>query len=193
MKMKKVFRQTISFFVVFVILTGGMYPLLITGFAALVFPWQAVGSPVTGKNGEIIGSKLIGQEVSNPAYFWGRPSATAEYPYNAQASGASNLSVLNPILKQQVNDRMAHLKAADPENSLPVPVDLVTASASGLDPDISPAAAYYQAHRVAAARGLPDQKVRDLIAAHIEKPFLLIFGEPRVNVLLLNLALDSVQ
>jgi potassium-transporting ATPase KdpC subunit len=191
--MKNSIKSSITFLLVFAVLTGVIYPLLVTGLAAVIFPWQAGGSLIKNPDGAAIGSQNIGQEFTSPKYFWGRPSATASQPYNAMASGASNLSVLNPELARQAEERMARLKAADPDNTLPVPVDLVTASASGLDPDISPAAAYYQVHRVASARGLTEQKVRDLVTAHIEKPFLYIFGEPRVNILSLNLALDSVQ
>ncbi len=191
--MTKIFKQSLAFLVLFILITGILYPLLVTGLAVVIFPWQAGGSLIKSADGLIIGSQNIGQEFTSPKYFWGRPSATAGQPYNAAASGASNLSVLNPELARQVEERMTRLKAADPDNTLPVPVDLVTASASGLDPDISPSAAYYQVHRVAAARGLPEQTVHDLVTAHIEKPFLYIFGEPRVNVLSLNLALDSVQ
>lgn len=191
--MKNTLKKSVVFLFAFILLTGIAYPLLVTGVAAVLFPWQANGSLVKESNGAVVGSQNIGQEFTSPAYFWGRPSATADHAYNAQASGASNLSVLNPILQQQVAERIARLKAAEPENTLPVPVDLVTASASGLDPDISPAAAYYQVHRVAVARHLPEQRIRDLVANHIEKPFLFIIGEPRVNVLSLNLALDSVK
>jgi len=192
-KMKNNLKQSLAFLLIFVVLTGVLYPLLVTGLAAVIFPWQAGGSLIKSPDGIVIGSQNIGQEFTSPKYFWGRPSATAGQPYNAMASGASNLSVLNPDLAKQVEGRMARLKAADPDNTLPVPVDLVTASASGLDPNISPAAAYYQVHRVASTRGLTEQKVRDLVTARIEKPFLGIIGEPRVNVLSLNMALDSVQ
>lgn len=191
--MKNTIKQNLVIFAAFVIITGVIYPLLVTGAAAVLFPWQANGSLIKGPDGKTVGSQNIGQEFTSPEYFWGRPSATAGQPYNAQASGASNLSVLNPELQKQVAERMAHLKEADPENTLPVPVDLVTASASGLDPDISPEAAYYQVHRVAVARHLPEQQVRDLVTKHIVKPFPGIPGKPAVNVLSLNLALDSVQ
>jgi K+-transporting ATPase ATPase C chain len=191
--MKNNIKQSLAFFFIFVVITGVLYPLLVTGLTAVIFPWQSGGSLIKAADGTVLGSQVIGQEFTSPKYFWGRPSATAGQPYNAMASGASNLSVLNPELARQAEERMARLKAADPDNTLPVPVDLVTASASGLDPDISPAAANYQVHRVASARSLPEQTVRDLVTAHIEKPFLNIFGEPRVNVLSLNMALDSVQ
>ena len=191
--MKNNIKQACVLFILFVVITGVIYPLLVTGVAAVIFPWQAGGSLVKNSAGVVIGSKNIGQSFDSPQYFWGRPSATADHPYNAQASGASNLSVLNPELQKQVAERVARLKAADPENTLPVPVDLVTASASGLDPEISPEAAYYQVHRVAAARHLPDQQVRDLVTAHISKPLPGIPGASVVNVLSLNMALDSVQ
>jgi len=186
-------KPVLVIFAFFVLLTGLLYPLLMTGVAQVIFPAQANGSLVTTSSGEPIGSMLIGQSFSAPEYFWGRLSATAEEPYNASASGGSNYSVLNPALQEQVQARMDALQAADPENTAPVPVDLVTASASGLDPHISPAAAYYQVPRVAQARGLSEEQVRALVLEHIEKPLLGIFGEPKVNVLLLNLALDSVQ
>jgi potassium-transporting ATPase KdpC subunit len=169
------------------LLTGAAYPALVTGIAQLIFPGQANGS-VTAQQ-----SALIGQPFSDPAFFWGRPSATANYPYNAQASGASNLGPTNPALTQAVQERIAALRAADPANLAPVPVDLVTASASGLDPDISPAAAYYQAHRVASMRGLSEDQVNRLIAAHTTPPQFGILGEARVNVLGLNLALAGVK
>jgi len=191
--MKNSIKQTLVIFAAFVLITGVIYPLLVTGLATVLFSWQAGGSLVKGPDGAYVGSQNIGQEFTSPEYFWGRPSATAGQPYNAQASGASNLSVLNPELQKQVAERIARLQEADPDNTLPVPVDLVTASASGLDPDISPEAAYYQVHRVAAARHLPEQQVRDLVTQHIVKPFPGIPGEPAVNVLSLNLALDSVQ
>lgn len=192
-KMKNNIKNSFVFLAAFILITGLLYPLLVTGVAAVIFPWQANGSLIKGVDGNIVGSQNIGQEFTSPKYFWGRPSATAGQPYNAMASGASNLSVLNPDLQKQVSGRIDRLKAADPENVLPIPVDLVTASASGLDPDISPAAAYYQVHRVAAARHLPEKQVQDLVTGQIIQPFLGIIGEPRVNVLSLNLALDSVQ
>jgi len=191
--MVRMIKPVLVIFAFFVLLTGLLYPLLMTGVAQVIFPAQANGSLVTTSSGEPIGSMLIGQSFSAPEYFWGRLSATAEEPYNASASGGSNYSVLNPALQEQVQARMDALQAADPENTAPVPVDLVTASASGLDPHISPAAAYYQVPRVAQARGLSEEQVRALVLEHIEKPLLGIFGEPKVNVLLLNLALDSVQ
>lgn len=180
-------------FAFFGLLTGLVYPLLMTGIAKVAFPYQANGSLIARQDGRVSGSAQIGQSFDDPKYFWGRLSNTAGMAYNAASSGGSNYSVLNDALLKQTQARIDALHAADPENNLPVPVDLVTSSASGLDPHISPAAAYYQAARVARARGLSEVQVRGLIAQHTEIPFLGIFGEPRVNVLLLNLALDSVQ
>jgi len=180
-------------FAFFGLLTGLVYPLLMTGIAKVAFPYQANGSLIARQDGRVSGSAQIGQSFDDPKYFWGRLSNTAGMAYNAASSGGSNYSVLNDALLKQAQARIDALHAADPENNLPVPVDLVTSSASGLDPHISPAAAYYQAARVARARGLSEVQVRGLIAQHTEIPFLGIFGEPRVNVLLLNLALDSVQ
>jgi len=174
------------------ILTGGVYPLLITGIAKLVFPAQAAGSLLV-QDGKTVGSKLIGQNFSDPKYFWSRPSATALYANNALASGGSNLGPLNPALIDAVKSRIDALKAADPGNTNKIPVDLVTASASGLDPDSSVAAALYQLNRVARVRGLDVDKVRALIDAHTQGRWLGFLGEPRVNVLELNLALDKEQ
>ena len=172
------------------LLTGGVYPLLITGVARLVFPAQAAGSLIT-QDGKAIGSKLIGQHFSDPKYFWSRPSATGPYANNAIASGGSNLGPLNPALMDAVKQRVDALKTADPSNPHKIPADLVTASASGLDPHISVAAAEYQLARVARVRGLEVVKVRQLLDAHTEHPWLGFLGEPRINVLLLNLALDN--
>ena len=174
------------------ILTGGVYPLLITGIAKLVFPAQAAGSLLV-QDGKTVGSKLIGQNFSDTKYFWSRPSATALYANNALASGGSNLGPLNPALIDAVKGRVDALKAADPGNTNKIPVDLVTASASGLDPDSSVAAALYQLNRVARVRGLDAEKVRALINAHTQGRLLGFLGEPRVNVLELNLALDKEQ
>jgi potassium-transporting ATPase KdpC subunit len=191
--MKNILRTSSIMLLSFVILTGFVYPMLITGIAQLAFPWQANGSLVKSANGEIIGSQIIGQSFQDSGYFWSRPSATADYAYNAKASGGSNLSVLNPTLSEQVSDRIAKIKQSDPDNNLPIPIDLITTSASGFDPHISPQAALYQVHRVAQTRGMPEEQVKELVMIHIELPTVNYFGEPRVNVLLLNLALDSVQ
>jgi K+-transporting ATPase ATPase C chain len=172
----------------FTVLTGLIYPLVITGVAQLVFPHQANGSLLV-RDGRTAGSKLIGQQFDGPKYFWGRPSATAGHPYDAVASGGSNLGPLNPALKTAVAARIAALRRADPSNTAPIPVDLVTASASGLDPHISPAAAEYQVRRVARLRGLSPQAVQALVAQQTEPPQWGFLGEPRVNVLQLNLSL----
>lgn len=170
------------------VLTGALYPLLVTGLAQ-GFSRQAHGSLIV-RNGKVIGSELIGQPFSDPRYFWGRPSATSPMPYNAGASSGSNLGPLNPALEDAVKSRIQALRDADPGNTAPIPVDLVTASASGLDPHISPAAARWQAHRVARARGLSEATVMRLIDAHTEGRQFGLLGEPSVNVLALNLALD---
>jgi potassium-transporting ATPase KdpC subunit len=186
-------KPALVIFAFLTILTGLLYPLLITGAAQGLFPYQANGSMITAADGSATGSVLIGQSFSEPQYFWGRLSATAGKPYNAATSGGSNYSVLNNALQEQVQARIDALHAADPDNILPVPVDLVTASASGLDPHISPAAAYYQVSRIARVRGLSEETIQTLIQQNTEAPFLGIFGEPRVNVLMLNLALDLLQ
>ncbi len=183
-------RPALVLFALLAALTGLAYPLAVTGAAQALFPAQAAGSLVV-RDGRTVGSQLIGQNFSDPKHFWGRPSATAPQPYNANASGGSNLGPLNPALVEAVKARVEALRAADPGNTAPVPVDLVTASGSGLDPHISPAAARYQAARVARARGLPPEQVEALIARHTEEPLWGVLGEPRVNVLALNLALDA--
>ncbi|TCP12598.1 K+-transporting ATPase ATPase C chain [Crenobacter luteus] len=172
------------------LVTGLAYPLAVTGLAQALLPNQANGSLIV-ENGHARGSALIGQPFSDPAHFWGRPSATGGVPYNGQGSGGSNLGPLNPALQAAVAGRVAALKALDPANTAPVPVELVTASASGLDPHISPEAARWQASRVARASGLPPAEVEALIAAHVEGRALGFLGEPVVNVLRLNLALDA--
>lgn len=185
-------RPAIVSLLLFTLLTGLAYPLVVTGLAQVVFPAQANGSLIV-QNGKVIGSRLIGQEFTDPKYFWGRPSATSPNAYNAAASSGSNLGPSNPALTEAVQERIDALRAADPGNTQPIPVDLVTASGSGLDPDISLAAAQYQAPRVARLRGLPLQKVLDLIDQATQGRQLGFLGEPRVNVLKLNLALDGLH
>jgi K+-transporting ATPase ATPase C chain len=174
------------------LVTGVAYPLLVTGIAQVVFPSQANGSLIL-REGKPVGSSLIGQPFDDPRYFWGRLSATAPFAYNAAASGGSNLGPINPALHAAARRRIDALRAADPGNRAPVPVDLVTASASGLDPDISPAAAFYQVSRVARARGLDEARVRQLVHIHVRRRQLGLLGEPRVTVLRLNLALDALR
>jgi len=188
--MLRLLLQSVLCLAVLTFLVGIIYPLLVTGVAEVAFPHQAHGSLIT-HGGRAVGSELIGQAFSDPRYFWSRPSATAPVPYNAGSSGGSNLGPTNPDLGKQVQERVEALRAADPGNTRPVPVDLVTASASGLDPDLSPAAAEFQVSRVARARGLAESAVRDLVSAHTSPRFLGVLGEPRVNVLQLNLALDE--
>jgi K+-transporting ATPase ATPase C chain len=185
----RVLRPAASLLIAFTLLLGVVYPLAITGIARLAFPSQAAGS-LLHSNGRIVGSRLIGQAFSDPKYFWGRPSATALIPYNGIASTGSNLGPLNPALLDQVRANAKALREADPGNRQPIPVDLVSASASGLDPEISPAAARYQVDRVARARGLGVAQVAALVRAHQQDSLLGFIGEPRVNVLELNLALD---
>ena len=190
--MTAIVRPAVVLFLILTALTGVVYPLVVTGIAQTVFPSQAGGS-ILLENGKPVGSALIGQSFREARHFWGRPSATAPQPYNGLASGGSNLGPLNPALTEGVKSRIEALRAADPANKSPIPVDLVTASASGLDPDISLAAAYYQAARVARVRGLQPDAVTALIAAHAHQRWLGILGEPRVNVLELNLALDGLE
>ncbi len=189
--MRSLIRPALVLFVIFTVLTGFVYPLLITGIAQAAFPQAASGSLVM-RDGKPIGSSLIGQNFSDPRYFWGRLSATTPQPYAGTASTGSNLGPLNPALTDAVKARIQALRAADPGNAMAVPVDLVTASASGLDPELSIAAAFYQAPRVARVRGLDVIQVRQLVAAHSQHRLLGVFGEPRVNVLALNLALDGL-
>ncbi|AGY58959.1 potassium-transporting ATPase subunit KdpC [Gloeobacter kilaueensis] len=184
-------RPALLSVMVLTLLTGIVYPLLLAGIASLAFPFQAHGSLVT-RNGRIVGSRLIGQEFTSPRYFWSRPSATTPAPYNAAASSGSNLGPTNEKLTQEGRGRIAHLRATDPTNTAPVPIDLITASGSGLDPDISPAAAHYQAGRVARARSLAPARVHALVEQQIEGRVLGFLGEPQVNVLQLNLALDAL-
>ena len=183
-------RISLLMLLVFTALTGVLYPLAVTGIAQAVFPRQANGSLIR-QHGQVIGSALIGQPFRSPRYFWSRPSATAPFPDNSLASGGSNLGPTNPVLLQQVKARIAALHAADPSQHAPIPVDLVTASGSGLDPDISPAAALYQVPRIARLRHLSEQRVRALVARYTTLRQLGFLGAPRVNVLELNLALDA--
>jgi K+-transporting ATPase ATPase C chain len=183
-------RPALVLLALFTVLTGALYPALVTAAGQLLFPAQANGSLIE-ENGQIQGSRLIGQPFSDPKYFWSRPSATAPTPYNAAASSGSNQGPLNPDLAEAVKQRIAALRAADPGQSARVPIDLVTASGSGLDPHISPAAALYQVGRVAKARKLAVERVHALVEEHMEQPTLGLLGEARVNVLELNLALDA--
>ena len=183
-------RTAIISLALLTLITGIVYPVVVTLVAQLAFPHQANGSVIV-KNGKPVGSALIGQPFDDPKYFWGRPSATSPFAYNAGSSSGSNLSPTNPALISAVQGRVDTLRAADPANKDAVPVDLVTASGSGLDPDISPAAALYQVSRVARERKLSPDAVRTLVEKHTEGRFLGLLGEPRVNVLALNLALDG--
>lgn len=190
MSIQSQLRPAVIMVILFTLITGGVYPLLVTGIAQVVFPAQANGSLITVGE-QRVGSELIGQTFTDPAYFWSRPSATGPVPYNAAASSGSNLGPTNPNLLETIQARVAALQMADPGNELPVPIDLVTASASGLDPHISPAAAEYQVERVAQARGLSIEQVHTFVQQHTEGRQLGL-GEPRVNVLELNLALDAL-
>src|SRR5262245_44873828 len=192
-------RPAFFMLLILTVITGVIYPLVVTGIAQVVFPHQANGSLIVTAGGETYGSELISQQFDDPKYFWGRLSATGDFAYNAfnaetlTGSSGSNYGPLNPALMKMVQDRIDALKAADPNNTLPIPVDLVTASGSGLDPNISVAAALYQIHRVAAARGLSEAQVKSLVDKYSEGRQLGFLGEPRVNVLELNLALDGLQ
>ncbi len=196
--MAKQLKPALVIFVAFTLITGVIYPLLVTGIAQLAFPAQANGSLII-KKGKAMGSELIGQSFDDPKYFWGRLSDTGDFPYNAfnaqtlTGSSGSNYGPLNPALTKAAQDRIDALKAADPGNSAPIPVDLVTASGSGLDPNISIAAALYQVSRVAKMRGMSEEAVRKLVNQYTSGRQFGIFGEPRVNVLELNLALDGIQ
>lgn len=190
--MKNILRPALVLFFILTLITGVAYPLVVTGVAQTLFPAQAAGSLIL-RDGKAVGSELIGQNFTDPKHFWGRPSATGPMPYNASPSSGSNQGPLNPALTDAVKSRIEALRAADPGNTQRVPVDLVTASASGLDPHISPAAASYQAGRVARARGLTNDKVQALVDAQTETPLLGFVGEPRVNVLKLNLAIDKLK
>lgn len=188
--MRAQLRPALTTLLLFTVVTGIAYPLAVTGIAQLVFPSQANGSLLV-RDGRVVGSALIGQPFDAPKYFWGRPSATSPFAYNAGASSGSNLSPTNSALVAAVQSRVEALHAVDPGNTAPVPVDLVTASGSGLDPHISPAAALYQVPRVARERKLSEDAVRAIVEQHTEGRFLGLLGEPRVNVLALNLALDG--
>jgi len=190
--MIKHFKPALILFVLLSVLTGVIYPAVVTGLAQLLFPSQANGSQLTDNGGKLTGSRLIGQAFSSPGHFWGRPSATGPFPYNAGASSGSNLGPTNPALVDAVKARIQALKAADPDNKASIPVELVTASGSGLDPHISPAAADYQINRVAKARNMKPEKLRALVNANTEPRQWWLLGEPRVNVLTLNLALGAI-
>jgi K+-transporting ATPase ATPase C chain len=185
-------RNSLMSLLLFTLLTGIIYPLMVTGIAQVIFPHQANGSVIM-KNGKAVGSELLGQQFDDPKYFWGRLSATTPYPYNGGSSSGANLGPTNPDLVRAVQARIDALRAADPESDAKIPVDLVTASGSGLDPHISPAAAEYQIHRVAKARGLDDARVRNVVAANTRGRWIGVIGEPVVNVLELNLALDEYR
>ncbi|HZQ75581.1 MAG TPA: potassium-transporting ATPase subunit KdpC [Burkholderiales bacterium] len=190
--MVKTTLQSIRALIVFTLITGVAYPLLVTGIAQVAFKHQANGSLIE-KDGKVLGSELIGQPFSDPKYFWSRPSATSPQPYNGASSSGSNQGPTNPALKEAVEGRVKALRDAGGDPAKPIPVDLLTASGSGLDPHISPAAADYQVARIAKARSLPEQRVRELVAKHTEGRLLGILGEPVVNVLKLNLALDAAK
>ena len=190
--MRSQIRPALMALLIFTVLTGLVYPLLVTGVAQLVFPRQANGSLIV-QNGQAVGSALIGQPFSDPKYVWGRLSATSPYPYNAAASSGSNLGPTNPALLDEVKARIAALQAADPGNTQRIPVDLVTSSGSGLDPDISVAAALYQLPRIARLRGLSQSALRLLVDKYTQGRTLGFLGEPRLNVLQLNLALDALK
>jgi K+-transporting ATPase ATPase C chain len=188
--MKSLIRPAVTLFLLLSVVTGLIYPAAVAGVAKLLFPHQAAGSLI--KHGDkVVGSELIGQSFSGMRYFWSRPSATTPMPDNATGSSGSNLGPTNPALVDAVKARIEAVRAAHPDQTGPVPTDLVTASASGLDPHISPAAAYYQVERVAKARGLPPAKIKQLVDQYVESPSWGIFGDSTVNVLKLNLALDK--
>jgi len=184
--------KALAMLAVLTLLTGVLYPVLVTGVALAAFPGQTGGSLII-REGKVIGSRLIGQPFENPKYFWGRPSATSPAPYNGGASSGSNIGPTNEALTKAAQSRIDALRAADPSNAAPIPVDLVTTSASGLDPHITPAAANYQVQRVARVRRLDIERVRKLVEEQTEERSLGLLGEPRVNVLLLNLALDELK
>ena len=188
--MKTMLRPLLVLFALLTVLTGLIYPMLVTGIGKIAFPRQVAGSLIA-RDDKVVGSMLISQSFQDPKYFWGRLSATSPMPNNASASGGSNFGPTNPALLDAVKARIDALKMADADNSLPIPVDLVTASASGLDPDISPAAALYQVARVARARNIDPEKLRERVLAQVKGPQWAVFGESRVNVLMLNLSLDA--
>ena len=190
--MKNALRPVLVLFAALTIVTGVIYPAVVTALSSIAFEHQADGSLIM-KDGKAVGSELIGQQFDAPYYFWGRLSATSPQPYNATSSGGSNLGPTNPALLDEIKGRISALHDADPSNTAAIPVDLVTSSASGLDPEISPAAAAYQAARVAKARGLTLDAVTALIEQNTQNRQLGLLGEPRVNVLALNLALDAAQ
>jgi K+-transporting ATPase ATPase C chain len=190
--MKHQLRPALMMLLTLTLLTGVIYPLAVTGVAQLFLPGLAGGSLII-RDGKVIGSELIGQQFDDPKYFWGRPSATSPFPYNAAASSGSNLGPTNPAFIDAVKGRVSALRAPDPANDTPIPVDLVTASGSGLDPHVSPAAAEYQLKRVARARGLGENTLRDLVARHTEGRQLGVLGERRINILKLNVALDHLS
>lgn len=190
--MRETFRPAFGLFIALSVLTGLVYPLLVTGAAQALFPQQAGGSLIA-RDGKPVGSRLIGQNFSDPKYFWGRLSATSPMPNNGAGSGGSNLAATNPALIDQAKGRVDALRGAEPALGGPVPADLATASGSGLDPDIRPESALAQVARVAHARGLDESRVRTLVGEHTEGPLLGLIGEPRVNVLELNLALDAMK
>jgi K+-transporting ATPase ATPase C chain len=190
-------RAALVAFAALTLITGVAYPIFITGIAQAAFPSQANGSLIV-RDGKLVGSRLIGQSFEGSSYFWGRLSATTDangkpLPYNTKSSAASNLGPTNPALVDDVKARVDALVAADPDNTVPIPIDLVTSSGSGLDPHVTPASAFYQVHRVAKARHLDEARVRELVAAHTEDRTFGFLGEPRVNVLELNLALDDLK
>ncbi|MEC4750089.1 potassium-transporting ATPase subunit KdpC [Methylomicrobium sp. Wu6] len=191
--MFKVIKPAAMMLVMLTLLTGVIYPALVTGLAQVLFPGQANGSIIRNSQGKASGSALIGQPFNNSKYFWSRPSTTAPYPYNAGASSGSNLGPTNPALAEAVKARIEAFQAADPDNKSPIPIDLITASGSGLDPHISPAAAEYQVNRIAKARHIDPDKLREMVRSHTEGRQWGFLGERRVNVLALNLALDTIR
>jgi potassium-transporting ATPase KdpC subunit len=188
----KELRISLTLLILLTLITGILYPALITICAQSLFPWRANGSLLI-LNNKIVGSALIGQSFTDPKYFWGRPSATTPYPYNAENSSGSNLGPLNPDYIAQVKGRKKILEDANKDNHQSVPIDLLMTSASGLDPEISPQAAFYQTERIAAVRKIPESKVQQLVRVHVQKPDFNILGEARVNILMLNLALDELD